>query len=185
MSRYVKNLITQDIARRLQGVQDLLLVNVIGMNADATYRLRKELREKNIRLMVVKTSLARRACEGTRLAAAFEGVRGPVALVWVGDDFVSLAKEITRIIKEKKYEKFEARGGVLDGERLTPERIEDISKWPSRQELLSLLLGQILSPGAQLASQILGPAAELASQIKQLAESDSPNAGTDAPQTSS
>ncbi len=170
MSRYVKNLITQEISRRLQGVEDLLLVNVVGMDADSTYRLRKELREKNIRLMVVKTSLARRACEGTRLAPAFEGATGPIALVWGGDDFVSLAKEITRIIKEGKYEKFEAKGGVFEGERLTVERIEQISKWPSRQEQLAMLLGQILSPGAQLASQILGPGGSLASQIQQLAE---------------
>jgi ribosomal protein L10 len=172
----VKNLICQDIARRLEGVEDLLLVNVVGMNADATFRLRKELREKNIRMMVVKTSLARRACEGTRLAAAFEGATGPIALVWGGEDFVSLAKEITRIVKEGKYEKFEAKGGVFEGERLTPEHIEQISKWPNRQEQLSRVLGQILSPGARLAAQILGPGSRLASQIEQLGKDDQPAA---------
>lgn len=170
MSRYVKELITRDIARRLEGVQDLLLVNVVGMNADAAYRLRKELREKNIRLMVVKTSLARRAVEGTRLAPAFEGATGPIALVWGGEDFISLTKEVTRIIKEGKYEKFETRGGVMEGEPLTPQRIEEISKWPTRQEQLARTVGQMLSPGARLVSQLVGPAGALASQLQELAK---------------
>ena len=75
MSKYVKNLVSNDIARRLSGVQDALLVNVVGMNANQSVVLRKQLREKNIHLLVIKNSLAKRATEGTPLAAAFDGRR--------------------------------------------------------------------------------------------------------------
>lgn len=66
----------------------------------------------------------------------------------------------------------------MDGEQLSAERIKEISKWPSRQEQLSLLVGQILSPGANLAGALLGPGGTLASQIKSKSEEgDSAPAG--------
>lgn len=167
MSKYVKNLMTDELTRRLDGVNDLLLVNVIGIDANSSVELRRRLREKNIHLAVIRNSLARRATEGTALAPAFEGAEGNNAVVWGGEDFVSLAKEVIDLHEDKKLEKFEARGGVMDGEKLTPEKIKDISKWPNRAEMLSILSGQILGPGATLNAQLLGPGATLNNQIEQ------------------
>ena len=173
MSKFVKDLVTKDIARRLDGVEDAVLVNVIGMDANTTVQLRKELREKNINLLVIKTSLAKRAAEGTSLAPAFDDMEGSLALCWGAEDFVSLVKEVTRLDKdEEKFEKFEARGGVMDGEHLDADGVKAISKWPSREEQLSMLLGQILAPGANLLGQLTGPGGALASQIKQKSEGD-------------
>lgn len=170
MSKYLKNLITDELRSRLEGVDDALLVNVIGMEANANVELRKSLREKNIRLMVVKNSLALRASEGTALAPAFEGSTGTSAVVWGGEDVVSLAKEVMRLAGQSEYEPFAPKGGVMDGEKLSKEDVAAISKWPSREEQLSLLVGQILGPGATLSAQLLGPGAQVASQIKQKSE---------------
>src|SRR5688572_30512191 len=123
MSKYVKNLIAGDLKNRLQGVNDALLVNVVGIEANQTYALRKDLRQKNIHLLVVKNSLAKRATEGTPLAAAFNGIEGTTAIVWGAEDFVSLAKQITDLDKAEKYKAFSTRGGVMDGDQLTPERV--------------------------------------------------------------
>ncbi len=170
MSKYLKNLISDDIKKRLDGVSDLLVVDIAGLEANKNVELRKTLRAKNIQLFLVKNSLARRATEGTSLAPAFEGVEGSAAAVWGSEDVVSLAKEITRLAKEKGYEKLIPKGGVMDGSRLSGEDVAKVSKWPSRTEQLSLLVGQILSPGAKLASQLLGPGGKLASQIKKKGE---------------
>lgn len=172
MSKYVKNLIASDLKTKLSGVNDALLVNVIGIEANDTYVLRKELRAKNIHLLVVKNSLARRATEGTRLAAAFNGVEGTSAIVWGAEDFVSLAKHITDLDKAEKYKAFSTRGGVMDGDQLTPDKVKLIAKWPNRTEQLSLLVGQILSPGANLVSQLTSAGGALASQIKQKSEGE-------------
>ncbi len=109
MSKYVKELISRDISQRLEGVEDAVLVNVIGMDANKTVVLRRELRQKGIELLVVKNSMAKRATEGTPLAPAFEGVEGTLAVVWGGEDFISLVKEVTRLDKSSEFEKFEAR----------------------------------------------------------------------------
>ncbi|MEX2121430.1 MAG: 50S ribosomal protein L10 [Pirellulales bacterium] len=170
MSKYVKELITQDLRRRLQGVDNALLVSVAGLDANKNNRLRTALRDSHARLLVVKNSLARRAVEGTPLAAAFEQMEGSLAVVWGSDDIVSLAKLITRLSEDKQFAPFEARGGVMDGARLSADQVKQVSKWPSREEQLSLLVGQILSPAANLASQLTSTAGALASQIKQQAE---------------
>lgn len=173
MSKFVKNLITDELKNRLAGVENALLVSVAGMNANKNSRLRSELRGKNIKLLMIKNSLARRAAEGTPLAAAFEQMEGSLALVWGSEDVVSLAKEIVRLTEDKEFAPFEARGGVMDGGRLSAEQVKQVSKWPSRQEQLSILLGQILSPGANLVSQLTSVGGALASQIKEKAEGES------------
>jgi len=177
MSKYVKNLIAEEIASRLEGVDDALLVNVIGMNGNKSVALRKHLREKQINLLVIKNSLARRATEGTPLGAAFEGVDGTNAIVWGGEDIIALAKEITKLADDDAFPNFEARGGVMDGEKLTAERVKEVSKWPGRAELLATIAGQIIGPAMEIASQVTGPATEIAGQVKKLIEDNEKEEG--------
>ena len=172
MSKQLKNLIADEVKKRLSGVNDALLVNVIGLNSANTFNLRRELRSKNIHLMVVKNSLARRATEGTPLARAFDDSEGSLAVVWGAEDFVSLAKELVALHKKPEYEKLTAKGGVMEGEKLTAEKVTEISKWPNRAGQISILLGQVLSPGAKLLSQINAPAGKLLSQVKKKSEGE-------------
>jgi ribosomal protein L10 len=172
MSKVVKGLIANELASKLDGVDDALLVNVIGLNANQSVTLRRQLREKSIDLMVVKKSLACRAREGSPLAKAIGDMEGSLAIVWGAEDFVSLAKHITRLNDDTSLAAFETRGGVMDGEPLTAQRVKEISKWPSREEQLSLLVGQILGPGGQLAAALVGPGGKLASQIEQKSKGD-------------
>jgi large subunit ribosomal protein L10 len=170
MSKLVKDMITNDLRKRLEGVDEALLVDVIGLENNKNVALRQRLRQKNIHLLVVKNSLARRATEGSRLAPAFETADGTMAIVWGGEDIISLAKEVVKITEEKAYERVTAKGGVMDGQPLTAAQVKEVSKWPSRQEQLSILVGQILSPGAMLSAQLLSAGGKLASQIKKKGE---------------
>lgn len=172
MSKTLKRLITEEIKQRLQGVNDAVLVNVIGLNSANTYNLRRDLRKKGLSLLVVKSSLARRATEGTSLAPAFDGGEGSVAIVYGGEDFISLVKEMVAIYKKPEYEKVQSRGGVMDGEKLSPEKVKEVAKWPNRVGQISLLMGQILSPGANLLSQINAPGGLLLSQVKKIADKE-------------
>jgi large subunit ribosomal protein L10 len=166
MSKYVKDLVTKDLRKRLEGVEDALLVNVVGMPNNENVALRRELRQKRIQLLVVKNSLARRATAGTPLELALVGIEGTVALVWGDEDVVSLAKVVTRLAGRDEFAPFAPKGGVMDGQPLSAKDVEAVSKWPSRREQLSILVGQILSPGARLSAQLLSVGAKLASQIE-------------------
>jgi|GEM_PF-77476 len=177
MSKYLKQLITDEISQRLDGVGDCLLANVIGLEVNNSVRLRKELRQKNINLLVVKNSMVRRATEGTALATAFEGLDGSLAICWGGDDFVTLVKEVHRLHKDDaEFEAFQTRGGLHDGEQLTLEQVAEISTWPTREEQLSILVGQIIGVGSRLSSQLLAPGGLLSSQLENFPDDGSDDA---------
>ncbi len=172
MSKYVKQLISDDIANRLSNVNDAFVVSFVGMDTNTNNKLRTALAEKKINLMVIKNSLGQRALKDTPLAAMFENVAGSCAVCWGASDVVGLAKEIVRLTKEKQYKDLKLCGGAMDGEALNAAQAIEVSKWPSREEQISLLVGQIVGVGAGLAGQFVGPGAMLASQVKQIAEKD-------------
>lgn len=181
MSKYVKNLLTEHLRQQLAGVRDLLVVNMVGLDARTDNRLRKELAKKNIRVLVVKNSLARRAVAGTPLAPALEGLTGPAALCWGAEDIVTLAKEVVRLARDAKFAPFAPRGGVIDGEAITAEQVEEVSQWPTRQELLSIVAGQLIGVASEVASQLVGPAMQIASQIEKLIERHGGEGGLSGP----
>ena len=165
MSKYVKNLITEHVRERLHGVHDAILVNMVGLDAKRTHRVRSELLGKNIQVLMVKNSLAARALAGTPLAPVFEGLTGSAAICWGAEDVVALAKEVTRLARDKRFQPFAPVGGVMDGEKVSAQDVEEVATWPTREQQVGMLIGQILSPGSRLVAQILGPAARLAGQI--------------------
>lgn len=171
MSKYVKNLLTDHVRQQLEGVQDALLVDMVGMTANVTNALRSEMEAKGIRIMVIKNTMAKRALADTSLAPLFSTLGGSSALCWGCEDIVSLAKEITALTEDKRFAKqFITKCGVMDGERLDADTVKAVSKWPNRTEQLSLLVGQILGPGSSVAGALLGPGGVLAGQIASKAE---------------
>jgi large subunit ribosomal protein L10 len=95
-----------------------------------------------------------------------------MALIWGGEDIISLAKEVVKIAEDKNFEPFSAKGGVMDGQRLAADQVKQVSKWPSRLEQLSILSGQILGVGSKLSGQLIGVGSKLASQIKKKSEEE-------------
>ena len=170
MSKYVKQLIADGIKKRLDGVHYLMLVGFSGVNANTNKNLRTALADKGIELMVIKNSLARRATEGTDLAAAFARLDGACALCWGASDVVALAKELVKLSKDKAYQGLEIRGAVMDGEALGPAQAVEVSKWPTREEQISLLIGQIVGVGSRLSGQLIAMGGAVAGQIAKLGE---------------
>lgn len=170
MSKVVKKLVSRDISSRLKGVNDAIVANIVGMTGEENFNIRKTLREQGIGVMVVKRTMAARATDGTSLRAAFDNQAGSIAVIWGCEDFVSLTRTITKMVNSGQFPKLEIKGGVMDGDALTADQVKKVSKWPSRQEQISMLVGQILSPGATLSGQLVGPARKIAGQVKKLIE---------------
>lgn len=172
MSKFVKNIITEDLKRRLDGVDNALLVNVVGMKVNDSNSLRATLAEKGVKVMVVKNSLAARAFADDPLGPAFDGLTGNAAVCWGASDIVALAKEVVNVTKDKRFAKFSILGGVMDGESFAAPQAVEISKWPTREEQIAILLGQITGVGSKLSSQLVACSSNLASQIKQRWDKD-------------
>ena len=75
-----------------------------------------------------------------------------------------------RLARDDKYKPFEARGGVMDGERLTAEQVEQVSKWPSRDGAVEHAGGPDPRAGRRVGQPVESVGGALASQIEQKGE---------------
>lgn len=178
MSKRVKGMLMDDIRGRLDGTRDMLVVDVSKLDAVSTNRFRLALRAKQISLLTVRNSLARRALSEAGVQGLDPVLTGSSTLVWGGADMVALSKEITGWLKD--LAKLEIKGGTLDGATLTAPDVEALSKSPSREELIGKIVQLALSPGARLAGALLGPGGTLASQLKTIVEKQESPAEGDA-----
>ena len=181
MSKLVKDMLVEDLKKRLGNVAEVVVVSLGRLDAQKTSQLRSTLRKKRIHLHMVKNSLARRATADTPLAPAFTSAEGMLAIAWGGEDVVDLAKELDRLTGMKDFEGFECRGGVLDGARLEAADVKRVAKWPTRGEQLSILSGQISGLAATLSGQILSAGGTLAGQISSRVEELEKVVATDGP----
>jgi large subunit ribosomal protein L10 len=129
---------------------------------------RLALQSKKITALTVRNTLARRALNQAGVTALDPILTGPSTLIWGSEDVVALTKEITKWAKELKP--LEIKGGTVEGTTLNAKDVESLSKSPSREELIGQIVGQILSPGANLAAALLGPGSTFASQLKTITE---------------
>jgi len=114
-----------------------------GLTVSEMGTLRRDLHQAGVSLQVVKNTLARRAAEDTGFKAAEELFTGPVAIAY-GSDPVGMAKAISEFAK--KHPALEIRGGVLDGKSVDAAGINALASLPSREVLLSKMLGSMQSP---------------------------------------
>ncbi|MGL4944076.1 MAG: 50S ribosomal protein L10 [Thermoguttaceae bacterium] len=168
MSKYVKNLQSEGVRNRLGDVQSLMVVSLVGITGKTNHALRGILAAKGIELLVVKNSVAQRAAAGTSLANGLANLGGSCALCWGTSDVVTLAKEVVKLASDRNFKGFEVCGAVLDGEPLDAKSAAEVSKWPTREEQISLLLGQIVGVGSKLSGQLIAAGGALASQIEKI-----------------
>ncbi len=99
---------------------------------------------------MVKSTLAKRATEGTPIEPAKDSFTGPVGIAIGYDDPVLLIKKVLEF--NKSNEKFEITGGVVEGSVCSVDQIKTISKLPSREVQLSMLVGAMQAPASKMAS---------------------------------
>ncbi len=174
MSKKIKEMVMNEIDRELAGCRDVLLVDASKVDAITTNRWRAALRAKQIHALTVKNTLARKTLENKGVSGVESLFVGPTTLIWGGEDIVSLSKEIAKWVKE--IEPLTIKGGALDGQALSSDDVDQLSKSPGRIELLGQIVTLILSPGARLAGALLGPGGTISGQAKALAEKDEASA---------
>ncbi len=177
MSKPIKDVITREYQTSYAELDAACVVNVIGLDAVSTNRLRSELTAKNIHMQVVRNSLARRALEKNTLGPLAAALEGPCALVTGGESVIDVAKLLVGM--KKTYPKLELKLGMVEGDPSLME-VEQISKLKSRVEMLGEVAMLIASPGRRLAGCLQSPGGKLAGCVKAIvekAEKDAPAEG--------
>ncbi|MEE9294446.1 MAG: 50S ribosomal protein L10 [Phycisphaerae bacterium] len=167
MSKQLKSLVTDALRARYEGIDRACVVDVSGLNVEDTIKLRRELTSRNIRLRVVKNSLARRAFAGGPLETLGNDLSGPCALVTGGDSAIDMAREMVRLAVE--FPQLGLKQGILEGESSLVS-VPDLAKLMGRTELLSELAGLLSSPGRSLAGCLSSPQSRIAGCLKAMAD---------------
>jgi len=169
MSRPAKALIRKAIAQRLDGVTDLAVVSVVGVDGQTNNRLRGELRSRGIGLMVVNNAMASDAMKQMGLGEAASLLDGACAVAWGGESVVAVVREF--LDRRKDIPALQVKGAYMEGELFGPERVGELSKYPTHGEALSRLSGAVTSAGANLVGALIGPGGVVAGILKGLEES--------------
>lgn len=172
MSKTVKEMIVRDYRTRFKGVEGAVAVELRGLDSITTNRMRTHLRKKEVRVTVVKNSLAKRAFEGGALQALAPSLKGPTAVVYgVGPSVVDVAREIVQWVKEhdKKQEKCHFKGAVLEGVYYDgPAGVDKLSKMPTRDEAIAQVVAIVLGPAKKLVGAAVGPGRRVLGIVKEI-----------------
>jgi large subunit ribosomal protein L10 len=174
MSKPVKNLITQELSKRYGGVSSACVVDLTGLNAIATRKLRGVLRSQGIEMHVVKNRMARRAFAGGPLAPLGDQLDGPCALVTGGESVVDVAKLLLKATRD--FPAIGLKKAILEGDpELIP--VEVVAGWKSKKETLGELAMLATSPGRRIAGCLVGGGGRIAGCLKAIVEKAEKAAG--------
>lgn len=168
----LKQPIIQEISESVKDAQSVVVVDYRGLTVEQDTQLRRELREAGVTYKVYKNTMMNFAFKGTDYEALAPVLEGPSAIAISTDDATAPARILSKFAKNAPA--LEIKAGVVEGTFYDANGMKAVASVPSREELLSKLLGSLQSPMANFArviSQIAeqGGAAEAPAEAEAVA----------------
>ncbi|MCR4739824.1 MAG: 50S ribosomal protein L10 [Lachnospiraceae bacterium] len=140
----LKKPVIDEISENVKDAQSVVVVDYRGLTVAEDTDLRRQLRTAGITYKVYKNTMMNFAFKGTDFESLAPHLEGPSAIAISRDDATAPARVLAKFAKTAP--KLEIKGGVVEGVYYDAKGMESIAKIPSREELLSKLLGSIQSP---------------------------------------
>ena len=171
MSKKIKAFELDALRQAVGGVKDCVLLEPLKVDALTEYEFRKKLREKKVKVQLVKNTFARKifAESGVTLDGVWSG---PTLLCWGASNIKELSNAVDDQIKASKKdpkspEKFKVKTAVADGQPVTMEVAKTL---PTREEAIGEILSAVTGVGSSLVAAIIAPGADLAGILKAIEE---------------
>ncbi len=170
MRKEEKTIIIDSLAEQLKATPNFYIADISGLNAEKTSALRRLCFEKNIKLVVAKNTLFRKALEKIEFADSnfFSVLEGPTSVM-----FTETANVPAKLIKEfgKKHGKPVLKGAyVQECTYIGSESLEALVNIKSREELIGDIIGMLQSPAKNVISALQSSGDKLAGIVKTLSE---------------
>ena len=147
----------EEISANIKDAQSVVLVDYRGLTVEQDTQLRKQLREAGVTYKVYKNTMMNFAFKGTQFEGLSEYLNGPSAVAISTTDATAPARVLAQFAKTA--DKLEIKAGVVEGTVYDAKGMAQIANIPSREVLLSKLLGSLQSPVTNLA-RVLNQIAE-------------------------
>ncbi len=148
----LKQPIVEEISAGIKDAQSVVLVDYRGLTVEQDTQLRKSLREAGVVYKVYKNTMMNFAFKGTQFEGLSEYLNGPSAMAYSTEDATAPARVLAEFAK--KADKLEIKAGVVEGNVYDANGMKAIASIPSREVLISRLLGSMQSPMANFARVI-------------------------------
>ncbi len=150
MGRQLKDLMAKELASRYAGTENCLIIGYHGVTAQEEHQLRRALQGKNLKMQVLKNSLAARAFGEIGLDRLTSFLDGPSAIVSGETDVVDMCKAVSEWARE--HEKLSVRGGLMNGQAISAEDAAKLARIPPLEVLHAQVLAGIQGPMVYLAN---------------------------------
>ena len=140
----IKAPIVDEIAENIKDAQSLVVVDYRGLTVEQDTQLRKNLREAGVIYKVYKNTFITRAIKGTEFEGISTYLEGPTAIAVSKSDATAPARELAKFAKTAQA--LEIKAGIVEGTLYDAKGMGTIASIPSREELLSKLLGSFKNP---------------------------------------
>jgi large subunit ribosomal protein L10 len=151
-------------------LKTILLIDYKGLNVPNATELRRLVRKAHGEYKVVKNTLALRAAQDTTVEQVKDHFSGPTAVIYTSKDPVALAKVVVEFAKTVPAINFKA--GVVEGRPVTAAQVLELTKLPSRPELIGKLLFLLNSPLTRLVTVLNAPIRNLAVVLGQIKKAE-------------
>ena len=148
------------ITTRLKASSTAVLADYRGMTVGQMRDLRTKLRGGGIEMVVVKNTLARRAATAAGYEPLSAELVGPIAMLFAVDDVSAPARILNDYIRANR--KMVIKAGLVEGQLIKADAVTELADLPSREILLSRLLGAMQAPLGNLASVLQAPLTKFA-----------------------
>jgi large subunit ribosomal protein L10 len=154
VNRTEKENLVKEVNEKFGKAKAAFFSDTSGVTVPEITEVRAALTEAGVEHEVVKNTLAKIAAQGTPIEGSVDYFSGPNAITFAYEDPVAAAKALVKA--EEDIEKFDLKGGVLEGKPLDLEAIKALSKLPGREELLSMLLSVMQGPARGFVTVLSG-----------------------------
>jgi large subunit ribosomal protein L10 len=145
MNRSDKEAIVAEVAERAARATAMYFADFTGLTVEEATELRREFRKAGVEYRVVKNTLAKKALEQvTGYDRVFDKLVGPTGIAFSYGDAVAPAKIIKKF--SDKSGKLKLKAAVLEKQVFDGSRLDELSKLPTRAELMAGVLGSIQAP---------------------------------------
>jgi len=164
-----KKAIVAEVAEIVASTTSVIAAEYRGLTVDKLTELRKQARESDVVLRVIKNSLAKRAFEGTDYACLQDSLSGPLLLAFSQEDPAAAARIFNDFVKDN--DKLIIKGIALGDKLMDASQLEMLAKMPTRDQALGMLAGVIQAPISKFVRTVAEPTNKLVRVLAAVGES--------------